>query len=720
MPLAREAIIGAVLTEPFRFLCGVDVGGTFTDLVLVDIALGQVLTEKVATTAADPSNAIVAGLAALRERLDRDQRDHAVRLVHATTLVTNALIERRGARIGLLTTRGFRDILDFQRENRFDIFDLEIRFPKPLAPVDMRWEIDERIGVDGEEVEPLDEESVHRAGVAMRERGVQSVAIAFLHSYANAAHEQMAAGVLERAFDFKYISLSGEVAPLIREYERFSTATVNAYVMPLVDEYLAKLAARVESVWPRTTLSMMVSNGGICSTDTARRIPVRLLESGPVAGALVAAHFGMLAGVPDVLAFDMGGTTAKLCVVREGSPNMVSQFEADRTSRFKRGSGIPLLVPSVDLVEIGAGGGSIAWVDDLGLLQVGPRSSNARPGPACYGFGGSEATVTDADLLLGYIDPTYFLGGKMPLDVEAAERVLQDGIARRLNVDVEQAAWGIHELVNENMASAAWLHMAEKGLDPRTFVLVATGGAGPVHACHVAAKLGIAGVLCPPASGVASAFGLLIAPPKADVSHSFLSPFESLDFNALTLQLHALEEQALQILMAAGVADHEVRFARMADMLYRGQTHHIEVLLPAGRLTANERESIAASFHDAYRHVYGTSLPEMAIDMVAIRVTATAGISTMANELFSPRETGASTPSERPMYIAGERRKRHVPVIRRESLREGSTHVGPALVESPDTTVVVEAGWRFHVSSSGALHLVRTDPPGGTKEQARG
>ena len=716
---AREATIDTRLTEPFRFLCGVDVGGTFTDLVLVDMAHGQVLTEKIATTAEDPSNAIVAGLAALRGRLELDHSDHAVRLVHATTLVTNALIERRGARIGLLTTRGFRDVLDFQRENRFDIFDLAIRFPKPLAPLEMRWEIGERIGADGEEVEPLDEESVRRAADEMREHGVQSVAIAFLHAYCNPAHEQSAARTLASAFDCKYISLSAEVAPLIREYERFSTTTVNAYVMPLVDEYLAKLGECVDGVWPRTTLSMMVSNGGICSPDTARRFPVRLLESGPVAGALVAAHFGALAGASEVLAFDMGGTTAKLCAVRDGAPNMVTQFEADRTSRFKRGSGIPLLVPSVDLVEIGAGGGSIAWVDDLGLLQVGPRSASARPGPACYGFGGTEPTVTDADLVLGYLDPTYFLGGKMPLDIDAAEGALRHGVAQRLNVNVEQAAWGIHELVNENMASAAWLHMAEKGLDPRSFMLVATGGAGPVHACHIAVKLGIARVLCPPASGVASAFGLLIAPPKADVSHSFLSTLETLDFDSLVAQLSALEEQALQILVEAGASRHEVRFARVADMLYRGQTHHIEVALPAGRLTANERENIAVSFHDAYRRVYGTSLPKMAIEMVALRVTATADALAIPNNLFSPQAYSESARKERPMYIAHEHAKRLVPVIRRESLRDGSIYEGPALVESPDTTIVVEPGWRFLVSSSGALHLERIDQPGDAKDQHR-
>lgn len=695
----------------FRFLCGVDVGGTFTDLVLVDIARGRVLTEKVPTTAADPSNAIVAGLGALRERLTEAERVSPLRLVHATTLVTNALIERKGARVGLLTTEGFRDVLDFQRENRFDIFDLAIRFPTPLVPLASRWEVAGRIDAEGREVTPLDEGSVRRAALEMKRVGVESVAIAFLHAWATPAQEQAAADALQRAFPIRYLSLSGEVAPLIREYERFSTATVNAYVMPLVDAYLAQLGTRVDEVWPHTTLSLMVSNGGICSPDTARRFPVRLLESGPVAGALVAAHFGKLAGWRDVLAFDMGGTTAKLCVVREGAPTMVAQFEADRTSRFKRGSGLPILVPSVDLVEIGAGGGSIAWIDDLGLLQVGPRSASARPGPACYGHGGSEPTVTDADLVLGYLNAGYFLGGRMPLEVAAAERALRERVARHLEVSVEQAAWGIHELVNENMASAAWLHMAEKGLDPRSFVLVATGGAGPVHACHIAVKLGITRVLYPPASGVASAFGLLIAPPKADVARSFISPLEHLEFERLDVELASLEEQAASTLVEAGVRRADVGFTRMADMLYRGQTHHIEVRLPQGTLKADDRGHIAQSFHDAYHGIYGTHLPESAIDVVALRVTGVAAAAEMAGDLFAPHATAPTTAGRRLMYVSADKGKRDVPVYRREDLQPGVTLDGPALVESPDTTIVVDPGWRFACVATGALLLERGTPP---------
>ena len=697
-------------------LCGVDVGGTFTDLVLVDVARGRVLTEKLPTTADDPSKAIVAGLMALRNRLSLDQREAAIRVVHATTLVTNALIERKGANIALLTTRGFADVLDFQRENRFDIFDLAIRFPKPLVEPAMRWEVPERIGPDGEEVEPLDEAAVRRAAAEMRARGVEAVAVAFLHAYCNAEHERAAGRLIRETLGSPYVCLSGEVAPHIREYERFTTTTVNAYVMPLVDEYLAKLHGRLECVWPGVTLSLMVSNGGVCSPETARRFPVRLLESGPVAGALVAAHFGKLAETQDVLAFDMGGTTAKLCVVRDSRPNIIAQFEADRTSRFKRGSGLPILVPSVDLVEIGAGGGSIAWIDNLGLLQVGPRSASARPGPACYGFGGTEPTVTDADLVLGYLDPQFFLGGKMALDVAAAENALRK-IADPLKVDVEQAAWGIHDLVNENMASAAWLHMAEKGLDPRTFVLVATGGAGPVHACHIAVKLGIQHVLCPPASGVASAFGLVIAPPKADVSRSFLSSLEVLDFEKLNAQLEELQDQALDVLLKAGVERRQVSYSRVADMLYRGQTHHIEVTLPPGKLMASDREQIARAFHEAYHRVYGTSLSDAGIDVVAVRVTAKTDPPSVKEDLFAHDGAKAASEVKRLMYAAAERCKRPVPVFRRDSLREGSVYDGPALIESPDTTVVVEPEWHFSLSSSGALRLSRRQQAASGKER---
>ena len=710
--MSLEFVIDISSNKEPRFLCGVDVGGNFTDLVLVDLARGTVISEKTPTTSLDPAEAIVKGLQTLRSRLSKDDQDSLVRVVHATTLVTNALIERRGARIGLLTTKGFADILDIQRENRYDIFDLGIRFPKPLVPREMRWEITERIDKDGQEVEPLDEDSVSRAAEEMKRCGIESIAIAFLHAYTNSTHEKAAVRVLQKTLgSFKYVSISGEVAPQIREFERFSTTTVNAYVMPIVDGYLAQLSIRVNEVWPGSTLTMMVSNGGICSPDTARRFPVRLVESGPVAGALVAAHFGRLAESNNLLAFDMGGTTAKLCVIRDGKPTMIAQFEADRTSRFKRGSGIPLLVPSVDLVEIGAGGGSIAWVDQLGLLQVGPQSASAKPGPACYGFGGNEPTVTDADLVLGYLSPVYFLGGKMKLDLAAAKQSLLHKLSARLNVDIEQAAWGIHELVNENMASAAWLHMAEKGLDPRTFVLVATGGAGPVHACHLALKLGIVRVLCPPSSGVASAFGLLIAPPKADVSQSFLSSLNDLDFDRLTIELEKLEKQALEILNTAAVKKEKVRYSHMADMLYKGQTHHIEVELPFARPGPADRNALANVFHNAYLRVYGTSLPEMPIDMVALRVTATAEVSPMATDLFNKPVEPVVESTVRLMYIAKDRHFLSVPVIRRETIPVEKLNKGPALIESADTTIVVDPGWTFSLGVGGLLVLEYQDHP---------
>ena len=690
--------------ERFSHVCGVDVGGTFTDFVLIDLDRNVVLTEKLLTTIDDPAEGILAGLAKLQERLASRS---PLRLVHATTLITNALIERKGAKVGLLATEGFRDVLDMRRENRFDIFDLKICFPEPIVPGELRWEVSERMAPGSEEVRPLDREALRSIAAEMRASGVESVAITFLHAYEDATHERQAADALREFGEFEYISLSGEVAPLIREYERTSTVAVNAYTMPLVDRYLKSLQQDLVRLSPGLSLSLMVSNGGVCSPQTARRFPVRLLESGPVAGALVAGYFGKLAGASDLLAFDMGGTTAKLCVVRDGVPNMVAQFEADRTSRFQSGSGIPILAPSVDLVEIGAGGGSIASVDRFGLLQVGPRSTGARPGPACYGNGGREPTVTDADLLLGYINPAYFLGGRLPLDAEAARQAVQGNVAETLNVQTLQAAWGIHDVVDENMARAAWLHMAEKGLDPRRFTLVATGGAGPVHACHLAAKLGITHVICPPAAGVASAIGLVVAPPRVDVARSFLKPLERVDFAELNAVLSALEQQTTATLFEAGLDRSELQHMRMAEMLYAGQTHHIEVTLPQGELGSAHRDLIAEAFAGEYRQVFGSNLVDNAVEIVALRVAAWATASALPRDLFAEGHAIEAEAASRDVYFAATGRTRSVAVWRRGGLRVGRIYAAPAIVEAPESSVVIEPGWNFVLDAFGILHLRR-------------
>lgn len=691
-----------------RYICGVDVGGTFTDVVLIDLAHASIAAVKVPTTADHPSDAILQGMAILQGKLQKSEGTRpSLRLVHATTLITNALIERRGARVGLLTTAGFSDVLDMRRENRFDIFDLKIRFPKAIVPRADRWEIDERMSSEGETVVAVERTAVERVAGEMRARGIESVAIAFINSYVTPEHERQAAAVLREAGGFEYISLSGETAPIIREYERTSTVVVNAYTMPLVDRYLATLNQDINRLWPDTRLSLMVSNGGICSPDAARAYPVRLLESGPVAGALVAGYFGQRAGARHVLAVDMGGTTAKLCVVRDGVPNMVNQFEADRVARFRAGSGIPILSPCVDLVEIGAGGGSIASVDELGLLQVGPRSAGARPGPACYGHGGSEPTVTDADLLLGYLNPEYFVGGNMALDVSAATVAFETHVGQPLGISALQAAWGVHDVVNENMSSAAWLHMAEKGLDPRVFTLVATGGAGPLHACHLAVKLGISTILFPPMPGLASAFGLLIAPPRVDIAQTFFSALDDLDFAALNALLGDLEQQSAQVLTQAGIAGTGIVFKRVGEMLYAGQTHQIDIELPEHDIDAAALPGIIEAFQKVYLNVYGGVLEDTVIEIVGLRVSALAAAPDIPDRIMARSDSAARPPGRRKIYLAAAAAMQDVDVIDRRSLMVGQSREGPAIIESDDTTIVVEPEWNIAVDASGVLTLTK-------------
>lgn len=694
-----------LVDENQQLLCGIDVGGTFTDLILINTVSTQVFTEKILTTSDDPSRAILQGIRALMLRLDDKATMPSVRLVHATTLLTNALIERKGARTALLTTEGFRDVLDIRRENRYNIFDLAIQFPEPLVPWEWRWEIRERIGPTGDLIEPLDCSTLASVASDVREQEIESVAVGFLHSYANPAHEQAVGRMLKERLPDTCVTISSEVAPHIREYERLSTTIVNAYIMPILNQYLRTLSKSISSVWPDMNLSMMVSNGGVCSPETALDFPVRLLESGPAAGALTATHYGRKASLPNLLAFDMGGTTAKLCVIQDNSPSMTSQFEAAQVARFQRGSGIPILIPSIDLMEIGAGGGSIAGIDRLNLLEVGPRSAGSKPGPASYGLGGAEPTVTDADLILGYLSADYFLGGRMQLCLEAAIKAVSTCIAEPLHITVMRASWGIHDLVNENMASAARLHMAEKGLDPRSFALLATGGAGPVHACHLAMKLGIRHVLCPPSSGVASALGLLVAPPRADVSHSFLAELHEIDWNELNKLITNLTTEAMETLIQAGVDPATAQVIPLADMRYVGQSHHIETRIPSGKMDEESKSALRTAFEESYHQLYGSNLSDIAVELTAIRITVLGPTPDYASGVFVTSTDTDAPIGERTIYVAEHDKVRSAPIYRRDALSSNSKHPGPAIVESEDTTTVVESGWQFWVDADRVLHL---------------
>ena len=467
---------------------GVDIGGTFTDFILLDTAGYGIRLHKCLTTLHDPSVGALNGLGELVHAAGLGLSDVA-EIVHGTTLVTNALIERRGARLGLITTHGFRDILEIGTEQRYDIYDLFLRFPEPLVARRHRLEVPERMDRDGRVVAPLDEEELREAVRRVLADGVEAVAVCFLHAYRNPAHERRAHEIIRQMAPGLAVSLSSDVVAELWEYQRCVTTCANAYVQPLMDQYLQRLQRELRRGGFCGALYLMHSAGGLVSVETARSFPIWLLESGPAGGGLATGFFGQAAGKPDVISFDMGGTTAKACLIENGRPAIAPMMEAARVHRFKKGSGLPIKAPVIDMVEIGAGGGSIAGIDDVGLLRIGPRSAGADPGPACYGRGGSEATVTDANLVLGYYDPDFFLGGRMKLDRNAAERALAR-LGERLGLSVQDVAWGIHRLVVENMAAAARIHIVEHGKDPRRYAMVGFGGAGPAHAAEVARVLG--------------------------------------------------------------------------------------------------------------------------------------------------------------------------------------------------------------------------------------
>ncbi|HET8845914.1 MAG TPA: hydantoinase/oxoprolinase family protein, partial [Ktedonobacteraceae bacterium] len=472
-----------------HYRVGVDIGGTFTDLMILDDATGSFAVGKTLTTAQDPSQAVEV---VLLETLEQGGigANTVQQLIHGTTLVTNAIIERKGSRTALFATQGFRDSIEIGRENRYELYDLMLEMPQPLVPRYLRFGIPQRTLADGTTLQELDVAFVEQLTRELVTHGIEAIAIAFLNSFANPDAEREARAIVQRVAPHMRVAISSDVVPEIREFERTSTTITNVYVQDRVERYLRELQMRLANLGFQRDLYMMISSGGIVTVDTATRFPVRLLESGPAAGALGAAHHGLVCGYPDLLSFDMGGTTAKFCIIDQGKPLIAHEFEVDRRYRFKKGSGLPIKIPVIEMIEIGAGGGSLACIDPLGLLKVGPESAGAEPGPACYGRGGTEPTVTDADLILGYLDPDYFLGGLLKLDLAAARHALKEHIADPLAISVEEAAWGIHQIVNESMANAARIHTLERGKDPHRFPVFAFGGAGPAHGFRIARALG--------------------------------------------------------------------------------------------------------------------------------------------------------------------------------------------------------------------------------------
>jgi N-methylhydantoinase A len=681
---------------------GIDVGGTFTDIVVYDTASGRQVSHKELTTHGDPSRGVMSGI-------DRLLREAGIapaeigRLVHATTLFSNALIERKGAKTGLITTKGFRDTLEIGRERKYELYDINISKPAPLVPRHLRLEVPGRLRVDGSVHTPLDEAALLEAAAWLANEGVTSLAIVFLHSYAEASHERRAMDLLARRYPGLSLSASIDVAPEIREYERTSTTVINAYIKPLAERYLSALADQLAGRGIAAPLLLMLSNGGLTNIAEAKRTPVQLLESGPAAGALVAAHLGACDGGDHVLALDMGGTTAKLSIIDGGKPIVAYSFEAAREKRFIEGSGLPVRISTLELIEIGAGGGSIAHLDDIELLKVGPVSSGSEPGPAAYGRGGTEPTVTDADLLLGYLDPAYFVGGNMSIDLGAA-RAAMGPLAERAGLSVTGLAWGIHDVVNENMANAARVHIAEHGKDPRRYALLATGGAGPVHAYYVARKLGLRRLIAPPGAGVASALGLLIAPARVDRVATVAREMHQVVWPDLEITYARLEAEARRVLTATLPQAAPAAIVRFADIRYVGQASELVVPLPPGPYTAASQPALLQAFEASYVAAFTRTPPTTQVEIINVRVSASIAVeaATPRSKAIAAAVAGA-VKGERQVYFPELRDFTATTVYDRYALVPGQAFDGPAIVEERESTLVVGPGGRFEVAASGNI-----------------
>src|SRR6266568_2484598 len=677
---------------------GVDIGGTFTDLVVFDDASGAFAVGKTLTTPRDPSQAVETLVLATLES-ESIPASAVQQLIHGTTLVTNAIIERTGSRTALLATQGFRDSIEIGRENRYELYDLMLEMPQPLVPRYLRLGVPQRTLADGTTLQELDSAFVEQLTRELVANGIEAVAIAFLNSFADPSAEREARAIIQRAAPGMRVSISSEVVSEIREFERTSTTIANVYVQDRVEKYLRELQARLERIGFTGSLFLILSSGGIATVDTAMRFPVRLLESGPAGGALAAANYGASCGYDDLLSFDMGGTTAKFCIIDRGQPLIAHEFEVDRRYRLKKGSGLPIKLPVIEMIEIGAGGGSIARLDPMGLLKVGPDSAGAEPGPVCYGRGGTEPTITDADLVLGYLDPDYFLGGQLKIDLAAARRAIRERIADPLGLSIEEAAWGIHQIVNESMANAARVHTLERGKDPHRFPVFAFGGAGPVHGFRIAKALSSPVFIVPFGAGVMSAVGFLTAPLAFDFVRSWPGTLDQLDWQEVNALLSEMEAEGQALLEKSGILPEHINHRRVADMRYVGQGHEIQVPLPTGWLSSESIPSIITSFEEVYRRLYERLSPSVPIEIISWRVISSGPAPQVRLQAGRDERTIVQTAlkGSRQAYFPELGGYHDTPVYNRYSLLPGSSFSGPAIVEERESTVIIGPDSRFRI-----------------------
>ncbi len=686
---------------------GIDIGGTFTDAVMMEESTGQIRLVKMPSTPQDPS----VGFMNVIERALKESRIPAAHIsysAHGTTVATNTIIEGKGARAALITTEGFRDIFDIARQIRPKLYDIFCEKPKPLVPRYLCYEIPERLDFAGRISKPLDEEALHRVLQNLRNEQVESVVVCLLHSYVNPAHEHRVGRILREEMPEVYVSLSSDLCPEMREYFRASTTAINAVVMPVIARYLEQLETRLSAIDVRAGLHLMTSAGGIISSHVARREPVHLIESGPAAGVIAAAHLGSLIGIQNLISFDMGGTTAKAGLVQGGVPKIAPHFEVGSAAVVENKSGgYPVRTPVVDLVEIGAGGGSIAWVDPGGALRVGPRSGGADPGPACYNKGQEAPCITDANLLLGRINPEYFLGGEHKLYPELAEKAVKR-LADKLGLAILETANGIIEIANANMVGAIRLISVQRGFDPRDFVLVAFGGAGPMHANALARELRIPTVLIPMSPGVTSALGLLVSDLKHDYVQAYIQQMEKVDFEYVNRIFREMERKGRQVLASEGVVHASMSFVCFLDMRYIGQSYELKVVVPILDLEPGDEELINSAFFKEHERAYGYAATSEPTEVVSLRMTAVGAIT--RPKLRKLEQAGAQSSEaikgERDVYFAEAKRKLCCGVYNRYRLKSGNRIEGPAIVEEVDSTVVVHPDYLVDIDTYGNI-LIR-------------
>jgi N-methylhydantoinase A len=676
----------------------VDIGGTFTDVVMVNEKTGDLLVAKYPTTAKDPSLGFTSGIEMLFRENGLDF-DDVSQIVHASTLATNTLLERKKeGDTALLTTKGFRDVLEIQRQRRFDLYDVFVGKPKPVIPRRYIWEINERMSFDGNVIKEIDEEEVRAVLAKLPQKEIRSIAIVLLHSYANPSHEKRIGEIIREMLPDMMLSLSCEVVPHISEYERTNTTAINAYVMPETRTYLGKLVSGLSKMGFSETIYIMKSNGGISTVNEMMDFPVQMIEAGPAAGALMAAFYGtVIMHCENLVSFDMGGTTAKLALVEDGRPRVTNWFEADKI-KMKEGSGLPIILPALDLIEIGAGGGSIASVK-MGVIRVGPESAGAEPGPVCYGSGGQDPTVTDANLVLGYLDPNYFLGGRKKLDKEAAYRAIEKKIAKPLGVGVTQAAWGIHEMVNKSMAAATRIVSIEKGKDPRKLPFVVYGGAGPAHGSRIAKELGISKVFVPIGAGVTSAIGLLVAGISFDFNSPYMAPLSNDILNIANRMFEGMETEGKKMLKESKATGEYTCF-RTADMRYLGQGEHFNVPIPDGNLgDRKDLEEIKKRFNALYYSIFGYNDEDQPIEVVNWRLRAYCPPPPIKLKKYVDQggDLSKAIKGERKVFFPEAGDFVDCIVYDRYNLFDGAAINGPAIIEEREATIIILPGDFGHV-----------------------